>query len=572
MIKAVLHIAALYLLISSYSYGQEKDIVADSLKRTIVKNKLHGDYHLAMQGLYDLLSYYQAKGDSSGYAVALLNIGILNYDLEDYQKALDQYEEALQVYTHLGMEIRTAQAINNIGLSNYQLGNLEKALNNFQTAIDIKRRHNMHPAELNYANIGRVYAKMKQYDSALVYYNKGIVALKNYDKERARLDSMELLHDIGQVYLKTNQKQRTLNYLKKSFLLARQVSDKNFMAANARYLTTLYESQNNIDSAFFFSKINAQYADSAFYKKNSKAIARVETRYAIDQINRKNQQDLERRNMIIYGTLTGMGLLVAFTIVSTIQYRKNRKNERLLRLRNEEINKQKISELEHEQEMKTIKANIEGQERERQRIAEELHDGIGGNLSSIKLSLSNIPTSNHAPEFSIIMKRLDETFEEVRTIAHNLAAPGLQTTSFSNLLSQYFSNISRDASFELIYHPGNKEQLDQLPANCQIEVYRIIQEALSNILKHAEATLVEIQFIADKESLNIMIEDNGKGFDLSGTHSGIGLENIRSRINVLRGQVDIDSYPGRGTVINIDISLKHHNNHGITPANNTHSR
>ena len=545
-----------------------KNPEADSLRRAGIRHSFEGNYHLAMQCLYSALSKYEASNDSSRYALTLINIGILNYELEDYDKALEYFNQSLDIYRLIQDEVKVAQITNNKGLVYYQKGEFQKALDHFQRSIGVMKKHNFHPSEYNYTNIGRVYAKMKQYDSAIAYFKKDINIIRTATGASGSQDSIEVFHDLGKTYLDINRVDDALKQFLISFSTSGRRTDNNYIAANAKFIASIYEQKGMLDSALFFSKMYAAYADSAFYKKNNKAIAKIETKYAIDQINRKNHEDIQKRNLIIYASLGGIGLLTGFVILISFYYKRNRRNERLLRLRNDEINRQKISKLEQEQEIKTIKANIEGQEKERRRIAEELHDGIGGNLSAIKLSLMN--TNND--QLGAVVKRLDATFDEVRAIAHNLALPGIHLTSFTNVLSHYFDEINQASTFELKYQFYTAENLNEVPDRYKTELYRIIQEATNNIIKHAHATYVEVQIIADQNTLNLMIEDNGIGFDPAEDSHGMGLNNIRSRVSLLHGELDIDSQPGRGTVLNINIGINNLVNHESNPTNHIDSR
>ena len=238
-------------------------------------------------------------------------------------------------------------------------------------------------------------------------------------------------------------------------------------------------------------------------------------------------------------------------------YKRNKQKTSIIIEKNEEINRQRISELFKEYEIKAIRANINGQENERKRIAEELHDGIGGTLSSIKLSLANSLGQPHSQErVTKVMNAIDELCYEIRTISHNLIPPNFKNTAFVDLLNQYFEDFRARYEIELNIAQYPNNELNEIPLNYQVELYRIIQEALTNIVKHAQADTVEIQLIRHDNYVNLIIEDNGVGFEDLPESGGIGLRNMHSRVHALQGNFEIDSKIGRGTIINIDLQLK----------------
>lgn len=208
------------------------------------------------------------------------------------------------------------------------------------------------------------------------------------------------------------------------------------------------------------------------------------------------------------------------------------------------------------QEQKKIEAVIESQEKERKRIAEELHDSVGQMLALIKLNLSGMESSEELPNPEInqlIIKTsqlLDESIDEVRTISHSLMPPDLKNKS----LTEISENLLKRNGLE--YQFQTYGLTDNLSEAIKFTLYRIIQEIMHNIIKHASAKHIDMSITRTDDGINLMVEDDGIGFNTSLVNSGLGLKNIHSRVKLLNGYFDVDSSLNRGTIYNVTIPLK----------------
>lgn len=269
--------------------------------------------------------------------------------------------------------------------------------------------------------------------------------------------------------------------------------------------------------------------------------------------------EAKRQSLIRNGVIIVSILLLIPAIILVIVYQHRAKNKELLHSKTEEINKQKILEVIREHELKAVKANIEGQEKEKKRISRELHDGIAGNLAGIKLMLAKIAgTYKEDQDLKKVVTKLDDTYKEVRTITHQLTPPGMQDASFCQLIDDFLKDVSSEKEFHINFISHPKKDLDKLSDEVKVEVYRVIQELIINIIKHAKTAHVEVQLVKNEGELNLLVEDNGVGFDTKKAGRGIGLSNIRSRVVKLNGSIDIDSTVGRGTIVNVDIPIIQH--------------
>lgn len=234
-------------------------------------------------------------------------------------------------------------------------------------------------------------------------------------------------------------------------------------------------------------------------------------------------------------------------------YYQRLKNQRLLNQNEKVISEQKIISLVKDQELKLIKAAVKGQDNARTKIAKELHDSIGGNLAAIKLQLNSIDSKPNAVQS--IQKQLDETYQQVRDLSHNLIPEKFNQNNFSNLLEEYLKNLAGINNLKTSFSAYPKPKIDLIADNLQMEIYKIIQELVTNTLKHAKATTIDLQLNYIEDNLNILFEDNGIGFDSQKKEGGIGFKNIHSRLSTISSSMEIDSMLKRGTIINIDIPL-----------------
>jgi two-component system, NarL family, sensor kinase len=210
-----------------------------------------------------------------------------------------------------------------------------------------------------------------------------------------------------------------------------------------------------------------------------------------------------------------------------------------------------------QQELAT-KAVIEAEEEERQRIARDLHDGVGQMMSAAKMNLSafesDIQFANEEQRlsFSTIIRLVDDSCKEVRHVSHNMMPNALLKNSLANAIRDFVDKMDKKALQVHLYTEGLDERLD---SNIETVFYRVIQECVNNVIKHASATTLDISVIREKDGISATIEDNGKGFDTTDKEKfgGIGLKNILTRVEYLKGTVEFDSAPGKGTLVSLHV-------------------
>jgi two-component system NarL family sensor kinase len=254
-------------------------------------------------------------------------------------------------------------------------------------------------------------------------------------------------------------------------------------------------------------------------------------------------QGIDKEILIYYlaGTLF-IFLLVASIIIYIFLHEKKVSLYRY-RLKEEDIKKKQS----------ILLALNEGEEKERSRIAEELHDGIGAKLAGLKMKLDYLKSSTtgirNKELIEATYKGIDESINELREISHNLQPALFAEKNLQQSIVDYIEplNASNKCHFDLYFELNDPIGIDlKLKLHC----YRIITELLHNIYKHSNATIAFVQITSEENKLQLLIEDNGKGYDFQNNFSdGIGLMNIRNRVSICNGMINIDSSKTGTTVI-----------------------
>jgi len=339
--------------------------------------------------------------------------------------------------------------------------------------------------------------------------------------------------------------QRVLYHKKKAYSLS-NVHDSAYLYAEKE--SRLKDSLKNRVRMETISTLSEKYKSKE--KSTAIKVLEIEKRYANDR------NDQQRRALYVLVVLL---LLLSSLIYATIRfYRKQMDANKIITLQNEQLSEQKITSLEGEIKLKGMHSMIEGQESERERISKDLHDSLGGLLSSIKLKLDHIPIDEtNTPALAKqknVQDLLDSAVNEVRSISSNLQPVALKNlglvAAVSDLISRYRDDIYPEIEFQ---HYNVPKPMQNMVA---LSIYRIIQELLNNTIKHGDASEIDLQLRGEDGMLVLQYEDDGRGFDLESLKKrGMGLENITSRVNYLKGEMSIDARIGAGVsyIIHIDI-------------------
>lgn len=323
-----------------------------------------------------------------------------------------------------------------------------------------------------------------------------------------------------------------------------------------KQLSALNEEMGNAKGALVWEQKYSKLNDSLNTENVKLEINKIESKFNAAEKERKiatlnaekNQKDLEvnKKNSYLWGLSLVLLLMISLLIFLFVIFRKNKK-----------ISKQKINEIKQKEELSLTKAILEGEERERERIARDLHDGLGGMLAGVKINFSTW-SANHLDaekdkEFYKILGQLDSSVSELRHVARNLMPESLLNFGLETALSDLCEFYNRK-DIEIDFQAINIER--KLPLNIQLNIYRIVQELLANAIKHAEASNILLQCSQSDKNFFITIEDNGKGFENNAEKKtkSMGLKNLKNRVDYLKGNMEISS-DNQGTTVNIELNI-----------------
>ena len=350
------------------------------------------------------------------------------------------------------------------------------------------------------------------------------------------------LSDLGTAMSEKGEYDKAAYYLERSNFIAEKVKYTELEANNYSELSNVAQRRGDMEKAFeYYNKWNS-YRDSLFNLERNKELQRLNSQFESlqkEQQIKEQKQRIRLQNLLFLGL--GVLILLAVLLVFSSYKRYRLKKETQLQ-----------SEIMKQQDLK-VKAVMEAEENERQRIAQDLHDGIGQMMSAAKMNLSAFESGmaemkdDQKLNLERIISLVDDSCRELRTVSHIMMPNALLKNNLDMAIKDFVSKLS---GRELEVHVYT-ERLDQrFESNLETMLYRVVQECVHNAIKHAQATTLDISMVRDKDGITGTIEDNGKGFDInSEDFDGIGLKNIRTRIAYLKGTVDIDSSPGRGTVV-----------------------
>jgi signal transduction histidine kinase len=396
-------------------------------------------------------------------------------------------------------------------------------------------------------NIGNLYKITKQYDKAIVSINESLEIRKLLEDSKGIVSCYS---NLGDIYIEKKEYKTADSIFSKALLIGTKAVNC-LPEINKIYLSysNLYEAIGDITKALSFYKLYSTTKDSLYTDRVGSKFAELETKYkTLEQTEKIQAQQFQitKRN---YWIIVVIGLLVFGGLIGYLFYRRSQLQQQT----------KLQAEVLHQQELAT-KAVFYAEEKERKRIASDLHDGVGQTMSAVKMNLSALQNElkdldyNQKSAFAKAIQLVDNSCKEVRTVSHNMMPNALLKTGLADAIREFIHQIDNRIIKIDLYAEGLNEKLD---SNTETVLYRVIQESVNNVIKHSGANHLDISLIKDSDGLSITIEDNGKGFDLTDKHKfeGIGLKNIQSRIQFLKGTAEWQSQPNMGTLVAIHIPL-----------------
>jgi two-component system, NarL family, sensor kinase len=401
-----------------------------------------------------------------------------------------------------------------------------------------------------YQSIAKEYLELNKIDSSKLFAQKSLQTAEALKIEDGIANAN---WQLGRIAMKEKQFTAAETYLQKCsnyFLKSDDPVEKRGYYDVMRQL--MFAEGKYKESYVYFEKyanLNDSILNSDRAKQFSDREAKYQSEKKDDQI-KLQQSSIKQKRTLNYLLSIGAATLL---IISLLSYRNYSHKQKL--------HQQRIGELETEKQLTATEAVLKGEEQERTRLAKDLHDGLGGMLSGIKYSFSNMknnlimtPENNQAFERSMDM--LDNSIKEMRRVAHNMMPEALIRYGLDKTLQDYITEINKSGMVNAVYQSMGMEN-KELDNTTSITIYRIVQELLNNVVKHAGARQVLVQLLSQGDKLVVNVEDDGKGFDTNIIKQvdGIGWKNIKSRIDFLKGKLDVQSASGKGTNVNMEFTI-----------------
>lgn len=565
---------AMSLLDTAISYYEKNaaqklsDIDVQQSKLSIATCKSQKGIILSKQGKYKeaIALFLEAQeawklSDEPGKNEAIANydgsISTIYYDLKQPEKALE-YDKAAIPYRLLDKnEEMLAMTYLYVSSDFVSLSRLDSALFYLEKAKPIAEKLNKPKLSVYFfSKAANIYQDKKDYEQSVFYYKK---ALDAAEKSGSQFSICSINRAIAECYEKFNDYNSARKYLLTALPLTIANDYLKEKLETLRDLVNIEDKTNHPAQAYIYLKQADALNDSLKTIESKAAVAEIENKYQAAEKEKeiiRLQKDTQIQALSIRQKSTLnyilVGSLIAVLLLGFLIYRNYRQKQLL--------QQQKITDLEKDRQLMAVDAMLKGQEEERGRLAKDLHDGLGGMLSGVKYSLNNmkdnlIVTPDNMAVFERSLDMIDASIKELRRVAHNMMPEMLSKFGLDEALKEYCNSVTATKLLTVKYQSfGMHGRID---SSAEVIIYRIVQELLNNVLKHAAANEVLVQMIREENRLNILVEDNGKGFDTSmlETNKGAGWTNIRSRVDYLKGRLDIHSEINRGTSVSVEFNI-----------------
>ena len=509
------------------------------------------------KGVYDSAAVYYYKAldilrihkDLSKKAGVLNELGKLYRKTRDLDRALQMYDEAFAIYKSVNNKDGMATILNESGVVFEYKENYNEAIKRYTSSLEIREKMNDQVGKSYSLNfIGGVYTLQKKYVEAEKYL------LQSLDIRKKLKDSFSIAlsyGDLGFMYKEQGNYTKAIEQYGLSNALAIKMEFADLQLSNYKELAIIAEKKGDYALSLAYYKKQTLLKDSIYTGDKMKQIEQLDAKY---QTEKKEQQlklqkaEITKKNYLLWGLIA----VVALLILAGISFYRKRQIQNIMNLQVEVMKQQDLA----------TKAIINAEENERKRIAAELHDGVGQMMSAAKMNLSAIENEITFKDdaqktyFDKVIGMVDESCKEVRSVSHQMMPNALLKSGLASAVKEFLDKIDNRIIKINLHTEGLRERLD---SNTETVLYRVIQECVNNVIKHSGANNLDISLIKDADGISATVEDNGRGFDVTDKQKfeGIGFKNISSRVAFLKGTVDIDSSPGKGTLVAIHVPIVH---------------
>ncbi|MBK9735672.1 MAG: sensor histidine kinase [Saprospiraceae bacterium] len=545
----------------------QKTLASVYVKLADYEGDVLSDFKTSFKYYRNALEYYKVTGDSTGVHETNQAIARRYYQTGFFDESINILQNLVSIYSNKNEISKLADIYFEINKAYKARGDNEKSIEYLEKAIYLNQQLN-DTILLTNILIDKIqsFELNSELDSAIATAYQ-VFKISTFKGDREMV-AKSLFH-IGYINKLKKDYPKAIKYLHKSESILPFQPNSEERKLIYKELADVYAKKSEFNTGYKYLMKYTKLNDSILNKSRFASFTNLALKYGsidkqasievlkIDKLSADERNKAQRRTLYI---LAGGLLLVLASIYFIIKFYDQRiSTTKIITEQKEEINQQQIRELEDNIKMSSLRSVIEGQEIERERIAKDLHDSLGGLLSTIKLQFDQVRSKKedlvNLKEYKQAHKLLDLAVDEVRTISRNLQPGSLDNLglipAIKDLINRLEGDSYPDIDFQYYEMP---EKIDKM---ISLSVYRIIQELIANSLKHAKATEILIQINTEDTELVIQYEDDGIGFDQNNLkRKGMGLENIKSRINYLHGTIVIDSRNGEGMSVLIRVKYQ----------------
>lgn len=531
-----------------------KTLIVSSLNKIAIIYQSIGNYDTAIVYQFKILRLAEALENEKFIGNTYNNIAAMYVNLHNYDKAEYYAKLAVNIGLKINDKYITAGALGSIGKNFDNQNKLDSAKFYYKKSNSLFIELNdLEKQAIIYYYLGIIFKKSKENEASLNSYQKAYEIVKKIGNE----NDMALYEaNIGELLVEMKKYPQGYQSLINAIAVGSKIHNWEILKTAYNSLSLYHFIAGNNDSGFIYQNLFQASVDSSLSAKNSKQITDLQSSYdiekkqnAINLLNKENtiQKLTINKNKIYLGVvlcLLFVSIFIAYLIFNRNQIRQSNKLQ---------------AEIIVQQDLAT-KGIIDAEERERKRIAGDLHDGVGQLFSTVKMNMEILlekflvkePTADMLAEKTMAL--VDESCSEVRSIAHQIMPNALMKAGLVSAVRDFINKIPTNKLKIAIQANGINEHLNP---SIETVLYRVIQESVNNVIKHADATQLDITLLSDPTEITLSIEDNGRGFDSTDPQKfeGIGLKNMASRIALIKGSFDVSSNTGNGTLIAIHIPL-----------------
>lgn len=504
-----------------------------------------GENDKALIYLFKALKLHEELRLKKEIAASYNQISMVYQSQEKIPLAEEFADKALTIVKDLDPNITNISVFHNLANINGMQGKYSEALMYDSIGLSWCDKVNVEfNKSMFYDNMANCYLFSGNFPKSIQYHLKAIAIDSTFKNNKQMGDSYS---NLAAVYEELHDFDKAIFYYDKSVELCKKSGYKIGVKNALDNLSKLFYKLNNSEKAYLYLKQSMLMKDSIINNNSEQKIAELQTLFDTEKKKQEIAQQalkISQRNilLIILFFILMFSLITYYILYNRYKLKQERK------LKDELI----------KEEEKRSKAVLESEENERQRLARELHDGVGQMLSAAKLNLTTIKDINLDDENTLnnSIEILDDSIKEIRNISHNMVPDVLLKFGLKKAIKDFIDKINQtkiiNIHFECI---GCKE--DYLNDTSKLMLYRIIQESVNNTIKYAAATQLNVQLASDDSEITLIMEDNGNGFDVQKAmeKDGIGLKNMQLRTDYLKGKMEINSSPNKGTTIFIEIPL-----------------